>query len=48
VHLSDVEAREPFRRISTIADVCIGKISGHGAGSYLEGIDLLLARTATA
>jgi 3-dehydroquinate dehydratase II len=48
VHLSDVEAREPFRRISTIADVCVGKISGHGPGSYFEGIDLLLARTATA
>ena len=42
VHLSDVEAREPFRRISTIADVCIGKISGRGPQSYLDGIDLLL------
>jgi 3-dehydroquinate dehydratase-2 len=42
VHLSDVEAREPFRKISTIADVCIGKISGRGAKSYLDGIDLLL------
>ena len=43
VHLSNVEAREPFRRISTIADVCIGKISGRGPQSYLDGIDLLLA-----
>jgi len=43
VHLSDIEAREPFRRISTIADVCIGKISGWGPQSYLNGIDLLLA-----
>jgi 3-dehydroquinate dehydratase II len=42
VHLSDVEAREPFRKISTIADVCIGKISGRGPQSYLDGIDLLL------
>jgi 3-dehydroquinate dehydratase-2 len=42
VHLSDVEAREPFRRISTIADVCIAKISGRGPQSYLDGIDLLL------
>jgi 3-dehydroquinate dehydratase-2 len=47
VHLSDVEAREPFRRISTIADVCIGKISGRGPQSYLDGIDLLLERSAT-
>jgi len=45
VHLSDVEAREPFRRISTIADVCIGKISGRGPQSYLDGIDLLLSST---
>jgi 3-dehydroquinate dehydratase-2 len=44
VHLSDVEAREPFRKISTIADVCIGKISGRGPQSYLDGIDLLLSR----
>ena len=46
VHLSDVEAREPFRRVSTIADVCIGKISGRGPQSYLDGIDLLLTRSA--
>jgi 3-dehydroquinate dehydratase-2 len=46
VHLSDVEAREPFRRVSTIADVCIGKISGRGPQSYLDGIDLLLTRNA--
>jgi 3-dehydroquinate dehydratase-2 len=42
VHLSDVEAREPFRAISTIAEVCVGKISGRGPQSYLDGIDLLL------
>lgn len=41
VHLSDVDAREPFRKISTIADVCVGKISGRGPRSYLDGIDLL-------
>jgi 3-dehydroquinate dehydratase-2 len=46
VHLSDVEAREPFRRISTIADVCIAKISGKGPQSYLEAIDLLLSSRA--
>ncbi len=43
VHLSDVEAREPFRKISTIADVCVGKISGRGPQSYLDGIDLILS-----
>lgn len=45
VHLSDVEAREPFRRISTIADVCIAKISGRGPKSYLDAIDLILGRS---
>ncbi len=44
VHLSDVEAREPFRKISTIADVCIAKISGRGPQSYLDAIDLLLRK----
>lgn len=42
VHLSNVEAREPFRHVSTIADVCIGKISGRGQQSYLDGIDAIL------
>jgi 3-dehydroquinate dehydratase II len=48
VHLSDVEAREPFRHISTIADVCIAKISGRGPGSYLDAVDLLVDRAAAA
>jgi 3-dehydroquinate dehydratase-2 len=44
VHLSNVEEREPFRRTSTIADVCIAKISGRGKQSYTDGIDLLVER----
>jgi 3-dehydroquinate dehydratase-2 len=48
VHLSDVEAREPFRRISTIAEVCLAKISGRGPQSYLDAIDLLLGSGTTA
>jgi 3-dehydroquinate dehydratase-2 len=48
VHLSDVEAREPFRRISTIAEVCVAKISGRGPKSYFDAIDLLLAEAAPA
>jgi 3-dehydroquinate dehydratase-2 len=43
VHLSNVEEREPFRRVSTIADVCIAKISGRGKTSYTDAIDLLVA-----
>jgi 3-dehydroquinate dehydratase-2 len=43
VHLSNVEAREEFRKHSTIADVCLAKISGRGPQSYLDAIDLLMA-----
>lgn len=43
VHLSDIHAREPWRRVSLVADVCEGQIAGKGAGSYLEAIDRLLA-----
>ncbi len=44
VHLSNVEEREPFRHVSTIADVCIAKISGRGKQSYTDAIDLLIER----
>lgn len=43
VHISDVNAREEFRRISYIRAACIATIAGHGTDGYLEAIDLLLA-----
>lgn len=43
VHLSDISTREPFRRVSVIAEVCIAQISGLGPDSYLRGIDALLS-----
>ena len=43
VHISDVNAREEFRRISYIRAACIGTVAGHGTDGYLEAIDLLLA-----
>jgi len=41
VHLSDIHAREPWRRESRIADVCEAQIVGKGLGSYLEALDRL-------
>lgn len=38
VHMSNVYAREEFRQTSVIAPVCVGSISGFGAGSYLAGV----------
>lgn len=34
VHLSDVASREPWRRISVIADLCLATFSGMGPEGY--------------
>ncbi len=44
VHLSNINAREPFRAISVIAPVCVAQISGKGKAGYQEAIDVLLAQ----
>jgi 3-dehydroquinate dehydratase II len=41
VHLSNVQAREEFRRLSLIAPVCIGSIAGFGWRSYLLALQAL-------
>lgn len=43
VHLSNVYAREEFRRHSVIAPVCRGRIVGLGYQGYLLAIDALLS-----
>lgn len=45
VHMTNIDAREPFRRTSVLSPVCAGVITGFGANSFMLGlraaIDLL-------
>lgn len=39
VHISNVEAREEFRKLSHISSKCVGTISGFGLKSYLLAVE---------
>lgn len=41
VHLSDVSAREEWRRVSVTAPACIGIVSGKKEQGYVEALTLL-------
>jgi 3-dehydroquinate dehydratase II len=43
VHLSNIHAREPFRRTSLTAEAATGVIAGLGADGYLLALDALVA-----
>ena len=38
VHLSDVQAREEWRHVSVISDLCVATVSGQGVDGYREGL----------
>ncbi len=44
VHLSDVSAREPWRRTSVIGELCFATVSGRGPDGYGEALALLRER----
>jgi 3-dehydroquinate dehydratase II len=41
VHLSDVEHREEFRRISVVRDLCFATVMGRGVDGYREALTRL-------
>lgn len=42
VHLSDIDSREGFRRVSVTAPVCVAQIKGMGIQGYCDAVDYLL------
>ena len=46
VHLSDVEGREAFRRISVLEGVVVGKVFGQGVDGYRVALEELKAALA--
>ena len=43
VHLSAVDEREEWRRMSVIRDLCVGSVQGKGLEGYREALELLKA-----
>ena len=41
VHLSDVCAREQWRRVSVLDGLCVGKVAGRGIEGYRDALEIL-------
>ena len=41
VHLSDLERREGWRRVSVIRELCVGTVAGKGVEGYRDALELL-------
>jgi 3-dehydroquinate dehydratase-2 len=44
VHLSSIDEREEWRRVSVIRDLCVATVQGRGPDGYREALALLLER----
>ncbi|MGI5888914.1 MAG: type II 3-dehydroquinate dehydratase [Oscillospiraceae bacterium] len=44
VHISDVNSREKYRKVSYVREACIAVVAGKGFGSYTEALDILAGR----
>ena len=44
VHISNVQDREPWRRVSVVSDVCVATVFGRGTIGYRDAIRHLVAR----
>lgn len=43
MHISEVDNRDDWRRITVIGDLCVGRIQGKGAEGYREALQILRA-----
>jgi 3-dehydroquinate dehydratase-2 len=41
VHVSRVDSREDWRRLTVIGDLCVGRVQGKGADGYREALEIL-------
>jgi 3-dehydroquinate dehydratase-2 len=41
VHISNIEEREEWRRISVIRDLCLAQVHGKGVAGYRDALELL-------
>ena len=41
IHISEVDSRDDWRRISVIRDLCVGRVQGEGAEGYRQALQIL-------
>jgi 3-dehydroquinate dehydratase-2 len=47
VHLSDVDSREDWRRVSVFDGLVLSKVSGKGPDGYRDALEILAAKLGT-